>query len=99
MVFEMAQIDIKPGMESAFERGVAQAVPLFKRARGCRGMELLKSVEQPSSYTLKVTWETVEDHTVHFRQSADFQEWRKLVGDSFAAPPKVGHVQVAFAGF
>jgi heme-degrading monooxygenase HmoA len=99
MVFEMAQIEIKSGMESSFESGVTKALPLFRRARGCRGVQLLKSVEQPSNYTLKVTWETLENHTVDFRQSADFQEWRKLVGEFFARPPQVGHTQVAVAGF
>lgn len=99
MIFEMAQIEIKPWMESAFEHGVAQATPLFQRARGCHGLQLLKSIEQPSRYTLMVTWETLEDHTVHFRESQDFQEWRRLVGGFFAGPPQVGHVQVAVAGF
>jgi len=99
MIFEMAQLDIKPGMESAFEQGVEKAVPLFRRARGCHGLQLLKSVEQPLRYTLMVTWETVEDHTVHFRQSADFQEWRRLVGECFAAAPQVNHVAVAMRAF
>ena len=99
MIFEMAQLEIKPGMESAFEKGVAEATPLFKRARGCHGVQLLKSIEQPSRYTLMVTWETLEDHTVHFRESKDFQEWRRIVGGFFANPPQVGHVQVAVTGF
>ena len=99
MVFEMAQIEVKPGMESAFERGVNQALPIFRRARGCQAVKLLKSIEQPSHYTLMITWATLEDHTVHFRQSPDFQEWRKLVGDCFASPPQVGHVQAAADGF
>jgi heme-degrading monooxygenase HmoA len=99
MFFEMAQFEIKPGTESAFEHGVSVATPLFQRARGCRGMQLLRSVEQPSHYTLMVTWETVEDHTVHFRGSKDFEEWRRLVGEYFAIAPQVGHVHVAVAGF
>ena len=99
MVFEMAQLTIKPGMESAFEKGASLAVPLFQRARGCNGLQLLRSVEQPSLYTLMVTWETLDDHTVHFRGSEDFQEWRRLVGEYFVNPPQVTHVQVALAGF
>jgi len=99
MIFELAQIDVKPGKESAFEQGVSQAAPIFKRARGCHGLQLLKSIEQPSRYTLMVTWETLEDHTVHFRQSADFQEWRRLVGEFFAAAPQVSHVAVAMRVF
>ena len=92
MIHEIAQITIKPGMESQFEDGVAQAKPLFLRARGCHGMNLQRSIEQPSQYALVVAWETVEDHMVHFRESDDFQTWRKLVGDCFAAPPQVHHV-------
>jgi heme-degrading monooxygenase HmoA len=99
MIYEMAQIEVKPGTESAFERGVTQAIPLFQKARGCHGVRLLKSIEQPSRYTLMVTWETVEDHTVHFRQSDAFQQWRKLVGECFAGQPQVAHVEVAVQGF
>ena len=40
MILEIAQIDVKPGMEAEFEAGVARAAPVFQRARGCRGMEL-----------------------------------------------------------
>ena len=99
MVLEIAQIDVKPGLEAEFEAGVAKAAPLFKRAKGCTSMELQRSVEQPSRYRLFVGWETVEAHTVDFRGSADFQEWRKLVGHCFAAPPDVEHVREVVKGF
>jgi heme-degrading monooxygenase HmoA len=99
MITEIAQIDVKPGMESEFETGVKNAAPVFKRARGCHGMELQRSIENPSHYRLFVKWETVEDHTVHFRGSADFQEWRKLVGHCFASPPAVEHVEKVVQGF
>jgi heme-degrading monooxygenase HmoA len=62
-------------------------------------MKLLRTVEQPSLYTLMVTWETLEDHTVHFRGSEEFQQWRQLVGEYFAKPPQVTHVQLAMEGF
>ena len=99
MVTEIAQIEIKSGMESEFEAGVKSAAPLFKRAKGCRSMELQRSVEKPNRYRLFVGWETLENHTVDFRGSADFQEWRKLVGHCFASPPDVEHVMQAVHGF
>jgi heme-degrading monooxygenase HmoA len=99
MYFEIAEIEVKPGEEEAFEAGVAKAVPLFKRAKGCHGMELQRTVERPSRYRLVVKWQTVEDHMVHFRESADFGEWRKLVGPHFAAPPVVEHTQIVISGF
>ncbi|VVE40490.1 antibiotic biosynthesis monooxygenase family protein [Pandoraea terrigena] len=99
MIFEIAQIEVKPGTEAAFEQGVAKAASLFKGSKGCHGMRLLKSIEQPTHYSLVVTWETLEDHTVHFRNSEAFQQWRALVSDCFAAPPNVGHVTEALIGF
>jgi hypothetical protein len=36
---------------------------------------------------------------VDFRESADFQEWRGLVGHCFERPPEVEHTQQAFHGF
>ena len=92
MVTEIAQIDVKPGMEAEFEAGVKAAAPVFKRAKGCHGLELQRSIEKPSRYRLFVKWGTVENHTVDFRGSPDFQEGRKHVGHCFASPPEVEHV-------
>jgi len=99
MVTEIAQIEIKPGMEAEFEAGVAKVAPIFRRARGCEGMELHRSVEKPQRYRLLVKWATVENHTVDFRGSDDFQEWRKLVGHCFAAAPEVEHTRRTVMGF
>jgi heme-degrading monooxygenase HmoA len=99
MVLEIAQIDIKPGLEAEFETGVKKATPIFKRARGCKGMELQRSVEKPQRYRLFVKWDTVENHTADFRGSEDFQEWRKLVGHCFAAAPEVEHTRQTVMGF
>jgi quinol monooxygenase YgiN len=99
MIIEIAEIEAKPGEESAFEAAVAKAVPLFRRAKGCHGMELRRSVEKPSKYRLVVKWNTLEDHTVNFRGSEDFQEWRRLVSPYFVAPPVVEHMQTVLTGF
>jgi heme-degrading monooxygenase HmoA len=99
MIMEIAQIEITAGMESQFEYGVKQAIPIFKRAKGCTAMMLTRSHENPQRYRLFVRWDTVENHTVDFRGSHDYQEWRSLVGHCFAAPPAVEHVKEVVAGF
>ncbi|WP_230532098.1 antibiotic biosynthesis monooxygenase family protein [Microvirga roseola] len=99
MILEIAQIDVKPGMEAEFESAVAKAAPLFQRARGCIAMELQRSIEKPSRYRLVVKWETLDNHVVDFRNSADFQEWRNLVGHCFERPPEVEHTRQAVHGF
>jgi heme-degrading monooxygenase HmoA len=99
MIFEIAQIDVKPGLEAEFETAVGKAAPLFKRAKGCRGMSLQRSIEKPAGYRLVVKWETLENHTVDFRGSVDFQAWRQLVGHCFATPPDVEHTHQVVEGF
>ena len=99
MITEIAQIDVKPGMEAEFETGVKNAAPVFQRAKGCHGLELQRSIEKPSRYRLFVKWQTVENHTVDFRGSADFQEWRKHVAHCFASPPEVEHVNQVLKAF
>jgi heme-degrading monooxygenase HmoA len=99
MILEVAQIEVKSGMEREFEAGVEKAAPIFQRAKGCRAMELQRSIEKPSRYRLLVRWETLENHTVDFRGSPGFQEWRKLVGHCFAQPPEVEHTSLAVHGF
>jgi heme-degrading monooxygenase HmoA len=99
MIFEIAQIDVKPGLEGDFEAGVTKATPLFRRAKGCKGLDLHRSIEKPSRYRLIVRWETLESHTKNFRNSPDFAEWRKLVGHCFASAPEVEHTEIAVKGF
>ena len=93
MITEIAQIEVKPGTEKDFEAAVAKAGPLFLRAKGGRGIELHRSIEKPTRYRLLAKWDTVENHTVDFRGSEDFQAWRGLVGQYFASPPEVEHTE------
>jgi heme-degrading monooxygenase HmoA len=99
MILEIAQIDVKPGLEAKFEQGVRDAIPLFKAAKGCKGLELRRSIEQPRRYRVMIQWETLENHTADFRGSEDFKRWRALVGETFESPPQVEHVNLAFKGF
>lgn len=91
MLQEIAELIIVPGKEEAFEAAARQTVPLFLRAKGCLGVTFHRHVETPHRYTLIVDWETVDNHMVDFRQSADFQEWRRLVDPYFAEAPSMHH--------
>lgn len=92
MILEVADIRIHAGRQSEFDaaiqRGVAEVVA---RARGFRGFKVNKGVESPERYLLMIFWDTLEDHTEHFRGGPLFAEWRAIVGPYFAAPPVVEH--------
>jgi heme-degrading monooxygenase HmoA len=99
MVFEIATIQVKPGAHAEFEAAIAAAVPLFKRSKGCQSLRLERTIEDGDKYRLVIGWETLEDHTVHFRASVELQEFRRLAGGFVAAPSVVEHVEVALTGF
>jgi len=97
MITEIAQIEIKPGHEADFEAAVGKAKAVFGGTKGFHGFELHRSIEKPQRYRLMVKWATLENHTVDFRGSAAFTEWRALVGPFFAAPPEVEHTETVTA--
>lgn len=94
MIIEVAQIKIKPGMHDAFETAVSTAMGVFSRAEGCKGLHLQHCVEAPDEYEVIIRWDTLEAHTVTFREGPLFQEWRALVGPYFAEPPEVKHYTI-----
>ncbi|MGB3273690.1 MAG: antibiotic biosynthesis monooxygenase family protein [Xanthobacteraceae bacterium] len=97
MITEIAQIEIKPGHEADFEVAVEKAKAVFRRSKGFHGFELHRSIEKPQRYRLMVKWATLENHTVDFRGSEEFTQWRALVGPFFAAPPEVEHTDTVVA--
>jgi quinol monooxygenase YgiN len=92
MILELADIRIQPGQQAAFDEAIKKGVEtVVSKAKGFRGYTVHKGVESPERYVLQITWETLEDHTVSFRESPAFADWRALVGPFFAAPPAVEH--------
>lgn len=98
-VEESAVFTIIEGSESDFERAVAQAVAYFQAALGARTLALKRSVERPNVYYLNILWDSIDAHTVGFRESEAYAQWRALVSDYFAADPKVEHLSEVLTGF
>lgn len=99
MIREVAEFTIDPARAEEFVAAVERAVDIFRAAKGCRGMSLEKVIEEEGTYRLIVMWESLEDHTVGFRGSEGFQQWRALAGPFFIGTPKVDHSAVAVIGF
>jgi heme-degrading monooxygenase HmoA len=92
MILELADIRIHPGQQAEFEAAIARGLrTVISRAQGMRGFKVNKGVESPERYVLQIFWDTLEAHTVGFRESPLFAEWRAIVGPFFAQPPVVEH--------
>ena len=91
MILERALITVKPGQAEAFKTAFAKARPHIEGSKGCRKVEMRPGIENADDFLLLVWWETLEDHTIGFRESAAFTEWRAILGPLFASPPQVVH--------
>jgi heme-degrading monooxygenase HmoA len=92
MILELADIRIQPGKQAEFDAAIQRGVEqVISKAKGFCGYKINKGIESQERYVLMIFWETLENHTIDFRQSPAFQEWRGIVGPYFAAPPAVEH--------
>jgi heme-degrading monooxygenase HmoA len=95
MILEHADIRIDPLKSSAFEEAILRGVTtVVAQARGFKGYKVNRSIETPGRYLLMIYWDTLEDHTVGFRGSDLFPQWRAIVGPFFAQPPVVEHLEL-----
>ena len=92
MILEVADIRIAAGQQAAFEEAIERGLrTVISRAKGFRGFKVNRGVESPERFLLHIFWDTLEDHTVGFRGSDLFAQWRAIVGPFFASPPSVEH--------
>lgn len=90
-MLEVAILSVKPGQSAQFEAAMAEARPLISATPGFQRIEVRPCVETKDRYLLLVWWDTLEDHTVGFRQSERYQEWRARLHHSYDPFPLVEH--------
>ena len=93
VITEHALLPVIPGREDEFEIAFTEARSIITTMPGCRGLTLSRSIESPSMYLLLVEWEQLDDHTIGFRQSDQYQEWRILLHHFYEPFPLVEHFQ------
>jgi len=93
MVLETAVLYVLPGKEEDFEKDFKIAGQYISSIPGYLKHSLQKCLEQNSKYLLLVEWESLEAHTVGFRQSAVYEPWKKLLHHYYHPFPVVEHYQ------
>ena len=90
MVIERADISVIPGRESEFESVMERGCALLAGASGCASVSLLRCVERPSRYCLRIEWNSIGDHQA-FTKTPDFQTFRDIAGPFFSERPAMEH--------
>ena len=93
MILEVAVLDVVPGREDDFQLSFEKAQRIIASMDGYLGHELKRCIEKPSRYLLLVQWKKLKDHTVGFRGSPEYQEWKKLLHHYYDPFPEVEHYE------
>jgi heme-degrading monooxygenase HmoA len=96
MILEVAILDVIPDQEKDFEAVFAKASSIISSMSGYVSHQLQHCVEKQNRYLLLVYWETLEAHTVGFRGSAEYQEWKRLLHHFYDPFPSVEHYELIF---
>jgi heme-degrading monooxygenase HmoA len=94
MILEVAIVDVIPGREGEFQRAFAKAQNIIASMPGYVSHDLKRCIENASRYLLLVNWNTLEDHTVGFRGSPQYLEWKALLHHFYDPFPVVEHYEV-----
>ncbi|MUT66547.1 antibiotic biosynthesis monooxygenase [Paenibacillus sp. NEAU-GSW1] len=93
MLLEAVMLQVKPGMEAEYEEAFRIASGIISSMKGYISHELQRCMETEGKYLLLVRWETLDDHMTGFRQSPEYQEWRKLLHHFYDPFPVVEHFE------
>lgn len=93
MILEAAMLQVKHGMEKEYEEAFRQASEIISSMKGYISHELQSCLEVKGRYLLLVKWGNLEDHTVGFRQSREYQEWKKQLHHFYDPFPIVEHFE------
>jgi heme-degrading monooxygenase HmoA len=93
MILEIALLQIHPGQAVDFEAAFRRAQTILSSMRGYISHELQRCVEDADRYVLLVRWQTLADHETGFRQSPQYQEWKRLLHHFYDPFPTVLHYE------
>jgi len=94
MILEVAILYVKDGQTKQFEEDFAIAGKYISSIKGYLKHLLSKCLEDQNKYILLAEWEKLEDHTIEFRQSPQYQEWKKLLHHYYDPFPIVEHYEM-----
>ena len=96
MTLEVAILNIKKGTEIDFENDFKNASKFISAIKGYINHSLSKCIEQKNKYLLLVNWDTLNDHTIGFRQSNEYLEWKRLLHPYYDPFPIVEHYDTIY---
>jgi heme-degrading monooxygenase HmoA len=93
MILEVAILTVIDEQTEEFEASFREASKIIASMNGYINHELQRCIEKENQYILLVQWQRLEDHTVGFRGSEQYQEWKKRLHHFYDPFPTVEHYE------
>jgi heme-degrading monooxygenase HmoA len=91
MILEVAILNVIPEKTAEFEAAFKSAQEIISSIKGHLGHQLQRCLEVQNRYILLVNWQRLEDHTIGFRGSPKYLEWKRLLHHFYSPFPDVEH--------
>jgi quinol monooxygenase YgiN len=98
MTIEYIRYAIDDERAEAFLRAYAEAEKALTDSPHCLGYQLSRCVEDPTSYVLRIEWDSLEGHLEGFRKSAQFRTFLQHVQPYVGDIQEMRHYEVVLAG-
>ncbi len=72
MIVEYIRYDVPADRHNQFEAAWAEARSALDGSPHCLGYEVSRGVEEPTHYTVRIEWDSLEGHEQGFRRSPAF---------------------------
>ena len=93
MILEVANLDVRHGQEQQFQTAFSEASEIIAGMKGYVSHQLHRCLEKRNRYILLVNWKHLDDHTIGFRGSQEYQQWKRLLHHFYDPVPTVEHYE------
>jgi len=94
MILEIAEFDVIKGKEKLFAEASKEASKVVAQSAGFISVEFNQCIEKPTKFLAFIKWQTLEDHTLVFKESPLFIEWRAILSPFFNSAPLALHYNI-----
>lgn len=93
MIYEHAKFVVTPGREKEFEAAYLSVRETLESAPGCESAELIRSVDRPATFLLRVGWQQLADHTEVFPRTPQAKKMGLVLKEFLAERVDVVHYE------
>jgi quinol monooxygenase YgiN len=98
VTIEYIRYSIDEPRSEAFQGAYADAEAALTASPHCLGYELSRCVEDPTSYVLRIEWDSLEGHLQGFRGSQEFRTFLQHVQPFVGDVQEMRHYEVTLVG-